>query len=429
MDRMLNKFISDLLSSLGVPVHRVPIPSPDLDWVDQGLRRDILGITDMTTRINTLAARYEPNTVYHYKDEFLLHYISARLPEGDYVFLGPILLEEMTSQKFERMFQELRLPERVWEPMRNFYCNICIFPMENMFIRILDVIADTVYGSGNYKSVHGDAGIFAEWRETYGEESVVPESPFINVQHIERRYEVESALLSAVSSGAEDTAMKLMTRLLEIGIPPRMKDRLRDTKDLVIAMNCLLRKTVEQAGVHPVQIDYRSNNNVIRVEQAASIDQCIALAQRIVQGYCEMVREVGIRAKSLPIRTVISRVNGELTADLRLKTLANELNVSASYLSTLFRRETGMSLTEYVNSRRIDHAKRLLLASELPIKDVAIRCGLSDMYYFSRIFKRLTGVTPRAFRDMRDLYGYQELMGLLPAPTESENRLNHINNQ
>lgn len=417
---MLKNFIDALFASCGVPARKVSLPCQDLGWVDQGLRRDILGIADITERINTLTASLESNTLYHYRDEFLLNYVSARTPDGDYLFLGPVLFGKMSPQKFEELFKKLRLPERAREPLQNFYLNICCLSAEGVFYRVLDVIADAVYGPGNHKSVFGDMGTLEEWRALFDLEMAVPEKPFVNMRHIEERYACENALLSAVSSGAEEVALKYMNKLLDIGVPPRMENELRDARDLVIALNTLLRKTVEQAGIPPTQIDSRSNNNVIRVEQAVSVDQCKALGRRIVQGYCEMVQEVGLRAKSLPIRTVISRVNADLTADLSLKTLAHELNVSASYLSTLFRRETGIPLTEYVNHRRITHAKRLLLGSELPIKDIVQRCGFSDMYYFNRLFKRMTGTTPKAYRDMRESFSFQELMGLTSARSEDK---------
>lgn len=420
MDTILKTFIDSLFASFGVPVTRISLPCTDFTWIDQGLRHDILSRTDFSEAVNHLITSLESNTIYRYQDEFLLNYVSARTTEGDYIFLGPVLFEEITPQRFEELFQKFQFPEQMREPLQNFYHNICHFPAKEIFDRILLAVADTAYGDGKYKIVRGDAGRLEEWQALYDGRIQIPEKPFGNTKNIEGRYQAENALLSAVSTGAEQKALKHMEELLVFGLPSRMEDELRDMKDLLISLNTLLRKTAEFAGVHPARIDHHSNRNVIRIEQAAGTDQCKALGSGVVLGYCEMVREVNFVVQSLPVRNVISRVNADLTENLSLKALARELNVNASYLSTLFRKETGMSLTEYVNHCRITQAKRLLLGSDLPIKDIALQCGLSDMYYFSRLFKRMVGISPRSYRNMRELFSYQELFGLFPHPLPNE---------
>ena len=79
--------------------------------------------------------------------------------------------------------------------------------------------------------------------------------------------------------------------------------------------------------------------------------------------------------------------------------MSDWLNVNASYLSTLFKKEVGMPLTDFVNRQRIEQAKKLLIATELPTKTIAQQCGIPDIYYFSRLFKKRTGVTPKLYRE------------------------------
>ena len=58
----------------------------------------------------------------------------------------------------------------------------------------------------------------------------------------------------------------------------------------------------------------------------------------------------------------------------------------------------GTSLTDYVNHYRIEHAQTLLANTDVPIKDIALRCGIGDIHYFTRLFKKISGVTPKAWR-------------------------------
>ena len=73
-------------------------------------------------------------------------------------------------------------------------------------------------------------------------------------------------------------------------------------------------------------------------------------------------------------------------------------NISPSYLSALFKQEVGKTLTEYVNSKRIERAMQLLETTRLQVQTIAQNCGILDVHYFSKIFKKTTGMTPKEYR-------------------------------
>ena len=106
-----------------------------------------------------------------------------------------------------------------------------------------------------------------------------------------------------------------------------------------------------------------------------------------------------MKGYSLLIQKVLVRIDSDLTADLSLKTQAALLNVNASYLSTLFKKETGQTLTDYVNKKRVEHALFLLNSSSMQIQTIAQCCGIPDVNYFTKIFKKYVGKTPKEYRD------------------------------
>lgn len=73
---------------------------------------------------------------------------------------------------------------------------------------------------------------------------------------------------------------------------------------------------------------------------------------------------------------------------------------SASHLSRLFRRCSGKTFTQYVQSLRMDRAKTLLQETNLSVREIGVQCGYSDYFYFARQFKRAQGVTPSEWRQM-----------------------------
>lgn len=94
-----------------------------------------------------------------------------------------------------------------------------------------------------------------------------------------------------------------------------------------------------------------------------------------------------------------------------LKELAQSFSVSISNLQHTFKRDTGMSIVEYINRTRIGNAKRLLESTELTVSEIARSVGFSDHNYFTRVFTAAEGVSPRTFRrDIREKNGTQRTM-------------------
>lgn len=105
---------------------------------------------------------------------------------------------------------------------------------------------------------------------------------------------------------------------------------------------------------------------------------------------------------------------------LSVAQLAEELHCSPDYLSHRFRRETGSSLTEFINRARIGQARTLLETTALNIGETARACGFNRASYFSRVFKQITGLTPRQFR--QSLGRVHESNGRTYAANGSESR-------
>ena len=85
--------------------------------------------------------------------------------------------------------------------------------------------------------------------------------------------------------------------------------------------------------------------------------------------------------------------------------LANSLAVSAPYLSRIFREQTGTSPSKYLTNLRMGQAKKLLLDTNLPVREIAVRVGYPDPFHFSRIFRNTAGMSPAQFREARAAAG------------------------
>ena len=93
-----------------------------------------------------------------------------------------------------------------------------------------------------------------------------------------------------------------------------------------------------------------------------------------------------------------SYIDSNISKNILVKDICKHLNFSRNYLYMYAKKYIDCPLNEYILNRRINFAKNLLLNSNTIMKEICLKCGFSDYHYFARIFKRKTGISPRAFR-------------------------------
>ena len=85
---------------------------------------------------------------------------------------------------------------------------------------------------------------------------------------------------------------------------------------------------------------------------------------------------------------------------LSVQYASNKIGVSPNYLSMIIKRETGVTFVELMTRKRIEQAQKLLIETEMKIKEIAEQCGYVDQYYFSHCFKKITGKSPGGYRKL-----------------------------
>jgi YesN/AraC family two-component response regulator len=163
-------------------------------------------------------------------------------------------------------------------------------------------------------------------------------------------------------------------------------------------MNTLLRKAAERGGVHPFHIDRVSSAIAIKIESMSSIAQTQELMTEIFCAYCELVREKSMKELPPIVKQTVMIIESDLSADLSPSLLASHQGVSLGYLSSIFKKATNQTISEYVRQKRMEYAAYLLRNTNLQVQTVALHNGIMDVQYFSKLFKRQIGMTPTEYR-------------------------------
>lgn len=113
-----------------------------------------------------------------------------------------------------------------------------------------------------------------------------------------------------------------------------------------------------------------------------------------------LIEKLGLLPKRSDIFATIARyITTHLTDDLNADSLKSALYISSSTISRVVKRESGLPLRLFIQSQRLEAARIMLANPNMPIIQIAEKCGISDFNYFSRVFKQYFGMTPTAMRN------------------------------
>jgi len=155
---------------------------------------------------------------------------------------------------------------------------------------------------------------------------------------------------------------------------------------------------LEDAGI-------RLSERMPMFDPAKEIDKLETLAQmetwlqRLLEQFMAWMEKAANRKFKSIVASVIRYMEEHLDQELTLDAMASAVYVSPSYLSRLFKEETGRNIVDYIHGLRIERAKALLRDPKLKTYEISERVGYRDYKYFSFIFKRYTGCSPRDYRN------------------------------
>lgn len=133
----------------------------------------------------------------------------------------------------------------------------------------------------------------------------------------------------------------------------------------------------------------------------SSAEQIIEFLMECVDRYMTVEAQERMNQQRHLIRKVAAFIDERVQDNWTVKQLGERFNLNASYLSVLFKKEMGKTISEYVQETRIRQAKELLCDPSIKVYEVADHVGIQTSAYFTYLFKKLVGCTPQEYRDYR----------------------------
>ena len=153
-------------------------------------------------------------------------------------------------------------------------------------------------------------------------------------------------------------------------------------------------------GGMPMETAFNISDLYIRrVDKCKSVQEIFDVHDQMVQDYATRMKRLSRdQIFSRPVLQAMDYIDQHLQEPMSVKGIAETVGLSPSYLSTIFKKETGQAVSEYVRTSRIESAKLLLQYTEYSCLEIAEYLCFSSDSHFSRLFKEQTGQTPRQFR-------------------------------
>ena len=403
------RFLQNILQKLHLPINRLtPHHAPDHP-LDMGIRRFLNREEEYRHLFTVLPFQLDGNTIYKVTDSFWCNYLFLLLPEKEdtAVVIGPYMSTQLSRDQLLQEAERHCIPPALFRQLETFYGGVPVITDESFLLAVVNTYAETLWGGSDaYTVVDFTDELTTPAPLSLREEPLSPDQALLDMQTMERRYAYENEMLKAVSQGLRHKAGAMLSNMSQFAIEQRVADPVRNLKNYCIIMNSLLRKSAEQGGVHPLYIDTVSSDFARRIELIASTRAATQLMEEMMNDYCRLVKKHSLARYSAPVRKALACIDADLAGDLSLSALAAMQNISSGYLSTLFKKEVGQTPTDYVNSRRVEQAAGMLRSGTLQVQTIAQYCGIPDVNYFSKLFKRYVGVSPKEFR--RTLAGTTE---------------------
>ncbi len=209
--------------------------------------------------------------------------------------------------------------------------------------------------------------------------------------------ELENALITKVRTGDSQQAKAILNDLLGYVFFAE-GNSLDIVKTRSMELCSLLSRAAIEGGATSDNILKINNQYLKSLQSMRSLDDICFKLQETLDTFTEYTFNYKPNKNSELIKKAIQYIARNFASSISLEDVAGHVHLNPAYFSTVFKQSTGSSFKEYLNMVRIEESKRLLANTSYSVIDIAVATGFEDQSYFSKVFKKYTGLTPKQYR-------------------------------
>ena len=307
--------------------------------------------------------------------------------DNNTIIIGPARLTAPTLQQLNKMAFDLEVAPTEVELFLSSMKVIIHMPLES----ILQILCTIYY-------------VITRKKISLEDLSIIDSAERISTSNydteVHNTYPMEQKLLDMVRRGDSQGLKEWMQLAPVVTGGTVAGDILRQHKNTFIISTTLVSRAAIRGGMDVEEAFRLSDSYIQKCEQLHSVSHIQNLQYQMVTHYTQEVEELRYRRNQTElVSSVSSYIRQHLSEAIKTEDIAKALYISRSHLSTRFKAESGINLTEYIHYIKISEAKHLLLHTDKSLLLISNYLGYSSQSHFTRIFRQLTKVTPAEYRE------------------------------
>ncbi len=211
-------------------------------------------------------------------------------------------------------------------------------------------------------------------------------------------YALERKLIASIKQMDEKSSVDTLRQINRHERACLADSQLRSTKDSLIGSCVLFTRAVIEEGVDSESAFGLSDACIRKIEEFTTVSQTEQFEYEMLQRFIRLLKESERNEYSPVVSRAIAYIKQNIQHKMTLQNIADTVGIHPNYLSSVFRREVGMSITTFIEQQKSEAIRTLLLETSLSLTDIAFTFEFSSVAYFSGFFKKHFGVSPLKYR-------------------------------
>ncbi|MGN1022765.1 MAG: helix-turn-helix transcriptional regulator [Lachnospiraceae bacterium] len=350
-----------------------------------------------TENLELLLSSARDGCIYELRDVVGTSLILCRF-SGSVLLVGPIVRTAFDAEAARSTLIQNHLPASMDASLQLYYTALPLVSLQT-FLHTLQACLESLDEQNRvytYRLLHEFTGS----GPVSGMSLPQPEAE--TCDEIYARYETEDAFIDAIAAGDVERMLSAYNNMGK-NIPMQTMDTFIKHGDPLLGLTVvrtLARKAAQSGGLSVIDVDRITQKAVQRTLNAKTNDDRRQVTKEMLLELTEAVHATRqhLDGCSLPVRKCLEYIWQHYAQNIRVSQLCGLTGLSESQLCSLFRKETGQTVTGCIRKLRCEEAARLLQKTVLPVQEISYYVGYPDNNYFVKVFRSIYGVTPTRYR-------------------------------